>query len=89
MNLLISQILQKIEIDVRFIELMPIGFGKKYTQIDNDEILSILESNFGAFEPVTEKEEMVQLNIIKIKDMKGCIGFISAISHEFVNHAIE
>ena len=43
------------EIDVRFIELMPIGFGKKYTQIDNDEILSILESRFGTFEIVTEK----------------------------------
>lgn len=55
------------EIDVRFIELMPIGFGKKYTQIDNDEILSILESRFGTFEPVTEKEEMVQLSITEIK----------------------
>ena len=71
------------EIDVRFIELMPIGFGKKYTQIDNDEILSILESNFGAFEPVTEKRGNGPAKYYKNKDMKGCIGFISAISHEF------
>ena len=71
------------EIDVRFIELMPIGFGKKYTQIDNDEILSILESNFGAFEPVTEIRGNGPAKYYKNKDMKGCIGFISAISHEF------
>ena len=71
------------EIDVRFIEFMPIGFGKKYTQIDNDEILSILESNFGTFEPVTEKRGNGPAKYYKNKDMKGCIGFISAISHEF------
>ncbi len=71
------------EIDVRFIELMPIGFGKKYTQIDNDEIFSILESRFGVFETVTEKRGNGPAKYYRNKDMKGCIGFISAISHEF------
>ena len=71
------------EIDVRFIELMPIGFGKKYTQIDNDEILSILESRFGTFEIVTEKRGNGPAKYYKNQNMKGCIGFISAISHEF------
>ena len=71
------------EIDVRFIELMPIGFGKKYTQIDNDEILSILESRFGTFEPVTEKRGNGPAKYYSNKKMRGCIGFISAISHEF------
>lgn len=69
------------EIDVRFIELMPIGFGKKYTQIDNDEILSILESRFGTFEPVTEKRGNGPAKYYRNKKMRGCIGFISAISH--------
>ena len=71
------------EIDVRFIELMPIGFGKKYTQIDNDEILYILESRFGTFETVTEKRENGPAKYYRNQNMKGCIGFISAISHEF------
>ena len=71
------------EIDVRFIELMPIGFGKKYTQIDNDEILSILESRFGTFETVTEKRGNGPAKYYRNQNMKGCIGFISAISHEF------
>lgn len=71
------------EIDVRFIELMPIGFGKKYTQIDNDEILSILESHFGTFEIVTEKRGNGPAKYYRNQNMKGCIGFISAISHEF------
>ncbi|MDO5010019.1 MAG: GTP 3',8-cyclase MoaA, partial [Intestinibacter bartlettii] len=71
------------EIDVRFIELMPIGFGKKYTEIDNDEILSILESRFGVFETVTEKRGNGPARYYRNENMKGCIGFISAISHEF------
>ena len=71
------------EIDIRFIELMPIGFGKKYTQIDNDEILSILESRFGTFEIVTEKRGNGPAKYYRNQNMKGCIGFISAISHEF------
>ena len=71
------------EIDVRFIELMPIGFGKKYNQIDNDEILSILESRFGTFEIVTEKRGKGPAKYYRNQNMKGCIGFISAISHEF------
>ena len=71
------------EIDVRFIELMPIGFGKKYTEIDNDEILSILESRFGVFETVTEKRGNGPAKYYRNENMKGCIGFISAISHEF------
>ena len=71
------------EIDVRFIELMPIGFGKKYTQIDNDEILSILESRFGTFEIVTEKRGNGPAKYYRNQNMKGCLGFISAISHEF------
>ena len=71
------------EIDVRFIELMPIGFGKKYKQIDNDEILSILESRFGTFEIVTEKRGNGPAKYYRNQNMKGCRGFISAISHEF------
>ena len=63
--------------------LMPIGFGKKYTQIDNDEILSILESRFGTFEIVTEKRGNGPAKYYRNQNMKGCIGFISAISHEF------
>lgn len=35
-------------VDVRFIELMPIGCGKDYTGISSKEILSRLERRFGA-----------------------------------------
>ena len=71
------------DIDVRFIELMPIGFGQKYKEIQSDEILSILESRFGTFEIVTEKRGNGPAKYYKNKNLKGCIGFISAISHEF------
>lgn len=70
-------------IDVRFIELMPIGFGQKYKEIQSDEILSILENRFGKFETVTEKRGNGPAKYYRNKNLKGCIGFISAISHEF------
>ena len=70
-------------IDVRFIELMPIGYGQKYKEIQSDEILSILESRFGIFETVTEKRGNGPAKYYRNKNLKGCIGFISAISHEF------
>ena len=71
------------EIDVRFIELMPIGFGQKYKEIQSDEILSILEGRFGRFETVTEKRGNGPAKYYRSPNLKGCIGFISAISHEF------
>lgn len=70
-------------IDVRFIELMPIGYGKQFSEIPNDEILSILESRFGIFESVNEKRGNGPAKYYRNKNLKGCIGFISAISHEF------
>lgn len=70
-------------IDVRFIELMPIGFGQKYKEIQSDEILSILENRFGKFETVTEKRGNGPAKYYRNPNLKGCIGFISAISHEF------
>ena len=36
-------------IDVRFIEMMPIGIGNLFNSISNKEILKIIEKNFGEF----------------------------------------
>ena len=70
-------------IDVRFIELMPIGYGKIYTGISNEVILGLLEEQYGKFEKVKEKRGNGPAVYYANADFKGCIGFISAISHEF------
>ncbi|MGN1033538.1 MAG: GTP 3',8-cyclase MoaA [Intestinibacter sp.] len=70
-------------IQVRFIELMPIGCGKQFTGIPNEEVLKMLEEKFGEFEVVNEKIGNGPAKYYKNKDFKGYIGFISAISNEF------
>ena len=70
-------------IDVRFIELMPIGFGKKYTGISNEVILDLLEYEYGPFKKVKEKRGNGPAIYYKNDKFKGCIGLISAISNEF------
>lgn len=70
-------------IDVRFIELMPIGYGKSYTGISNKVILGLLEDEYGFFEKVKEKRGNGPAVYYKNDSFKGCIGLISAISNEF------
>jgi Molybdenum cofactor biosynthesis enzyme len=70
-------------IDVRFIELMPIGNGKKYTGISNETILQLLEREYGKFVKTDEKRGNGPAVYYKNDKFKGYIGLISAISHEF------
>ena len=68
-------------IDVRFIELMPIGEGKNYQGIDNQEILESLKKSFEI------NEENFEINGVtryfRIKNFKGRVGFISPIHNCF------
>lgn len=70
-------------LDVRFIEMMPIGYGKKVTGISND----ILRTRFSASFPEIEIDRSVHGNgpaeYIRIPGWAGSIGFISAIHGKF------
>ncbi len=70
-------------IDVRFIELMPVGCGSKYHGISSDEILRKLTQRFG--EPVIceEKRGNGPARYYSFGDFCGKIGFISPMSHKF------
>ena len=71
------------EIDVRFIELMPLGCGRGYTHIPTEEILKSLENEFGEYEKISDGEEKSVAAYVKFKDYKGRTGFISPLSHAF------
>lgn len=70
-------------IDVRFIELMPIGVGSKYKGINNEAIIDIIKNNYKDFEEVKRIKSGGPANYIKLNGAKGKIGFISAISNCF------
>lgn len=69
------------QLDVRFIELMPIGQGKKFTGISNNEIYNRLEKTFE-FDR-NYKEIKGVSTYYKLKDSEGNIGFISPINSCF------
>ena len=69
------------QLDVRFIELMPIGQGKKFTGISNNDIYNRLEKTF---EFDRNYKEIKGVSIYyKLKNSKGNIGFISPINSCF------
>ncbi len=72
-------------VDVRFIELMPIGCGKDYTGISSEEILRRLEQRFGKAIAFSEKVNMATgpAEYYQFPGFSGRIGFISPISHKF------
>lgn len=69
------------QLDVRFIELMPIGQGKKFTGISNNDIYDRLEKIFE-FDR-NYKEINGVSTYYKLKDSEGNIGFISPINSCF------
>ncbi|GAA0762920.1 GTP 3',8-cyclase MoaA [Clostridium sartagoforme] len=70
-------------IDVRFIELMPIGIGSKYKGINNEDIIETIKNNYKRFEEVKKNKSGGPATYIKLNGAKGKIGFISAISNCF------
>ncbi|MGG7058581.1 GTP 3',8-cyclase MoaA [Clostridium tertium] len=71
------------DMDVRFIELMPIGVGSKYKGVSNEEIIKLINENYKDIEEVKRNKNGGPATYIKLKDGKGKIGFISAISNCF------
>ena len=69
------------QLDVRFIELMPIGQGKKFTGISNNEIYDRLEKTFEFDRDYKEIKGVS--TYYKLKNSKGKIGFISPINSCF------
>ena len=70
-------------IDVRFIEIMPVGFGNPDAGLANDEVLKRLQERY----PQLEKDESVHGNgpavYYRLPGNNGAIGLISAMNHSF------
>lgn len=72
------------EIELRFIELMPIGEGKKYGGINNKVLKAKLEKDYN-IESVEKSGIRGPVNLYKISGYRGKIGFITPISDIFCN----
>lgn len=70
-------------IDVRFIELMPIGEGKRFRGVTNSEVLEIIKKKKNVLSFGEKSSLNGPAKYIKIDGFKGKVGFISAMSDCF------
>lgn len=80
----LAALAKKYPLDVRFIELMPVGCGKEYHGISSDLVREILEKEHGRAKPCSiSKFSDGPAQYYEFEGFKGQIGFISAMSHKF------
>lgn len=70
-------------VDVRFIEMMPIGYGKQFTSVDNRALLMQLQSLYPQIQPDMNKHGNGPAVYYHIPGFQGSIGFISALHGRF------
>lgn len=79
---------QEENLPIRFIEMMPVGYGKKYVGRSNEELRETLEAVCGNAECMTNWEELSRMGsgpavYYQFSDLKVPVGFISAIHGKF------
>ncbi|MFV0364631.1 MAG: GTP 3',8-cyclase MoaA [Suipraeoptans sp.] len=70
-------------VDVRFIEMMPIGYGKDFNVVSNIEILNKLKDRYVKTTRDLRRHGNGPAAYYNITGFKGSIGFISAIHAKF------
>lgn len=79
----LAEIARDSQAEVRFIEMMPVGLGKKFRGRSSDEILAVLERAFGRPEVYSGHLGNGPASYVQFSGFRGRIGFISALSHQF------
>ncbi|BCJ94492.1 cyclic pyranopterin monophosphate synthase [Anaerocolumna cellulosilytica] len=71
---------------VRFIEIMPLGYGREVIGYAEEEIKEFIGSEFGELIPFKEEIGNGPSHYYSLKGFQGKIGFISAVSHQFCDN---
>lgn len=79
----LAELAYRLPVDVRFIELMPIGFGKDFPALDHERLLAELREAFPGLTPDRTRRGCGPARYWRAPQMKGSIGLISAIHGKF------
>lgn len=77
------QLSNKMPVDVRFIEMMPIGYGRKFKAVNNEELLFKIKQEYPHIEKDMKKHGNGPAIYYHIPGFQGSIGFISAMHGKF------
>lgn len=78
-----ASLAKRYPLHVRFIEMMPIGYGKQFPFQDEATIVQMLEQAYGTLTPIQAKYGNGPCHYYAVQGFQGKIGFISAITHKF------
>ena len=79
----LAALARKHPIQVRFIELMPLGCGAALEPIPSDEIVAMMSSAFGPMQPDAQCHGFGPAQYFRPAGFVGSIGVISPMSHAF------
>ncbi len=79
----ILELARERRLDVRFIEMMPIGFGNRDESISNEILKKQISEKYGALEEDYSVHGNGPAVYYHIKGFQGSVGFISAIHNKF------
>ena len=74
---------RELPVDVRFIEIMPIGYGKQFKPVDNRRILQAIREKHPDMVPEETARGYGPAVYYRIPGYRGAVGFISAIHGKF------
>lgn len=79
----IAELVIRLGVDVRFIELMPIGYGKKYIPISGNDIYIKLRQKYPELSVSDEKRGNGPAVYFKDPSWRGNVGFINSVTKKF------
>ena len=79
----LAELTRRYPIDVRFIEMMPIGYGKEFEPVYNEEVLRLLKAKEPGLVPDPTCHGNGPAVYYKLPGAMGSVGFISAMHGKF------
>ena len=79
----LAALAEKLPVDVRFIELMPIGHGADIKRVSPDEMLRRLKNRWPDLRPTDAVRGNGPAHYYESDALQGKIGLIDAVSHKF------
>lgn len=79
----LAELAREYPVDVRFIEMMPIGYGKNFKTIDHKELLESMKTVYPGLEKDNARHGFGPAVYYRIPGFQGSLGLISAIHGPF------
>ena len=79
----VAELARILPVDVRFIEMMPIGYGRQYETINHETLFKEMQKRYPGMEPDGRRHGAGPAVYYQVPGFKGSLGLISAMHGKF------